>query len=139
MFPSWNKKDKNLLLKNLPAHCEFLVLLAAKSWRMKANFPLVRTDKSVIDVLVPLLAAAPLESESGKDGDDGESVKRNELSMRTIWSKVGLKLGSSTQHDCMINARSGDISSGRLGLSCCILICQQYLHVKMQENNRYRF
>lgn len=124
------KKDNNFS-KILPAHCKFFVLLAAKRWRIKANFPLVRADKSFIETL--LAAASLTSSESGKDDCDGESVKRNELSMRTIWLKLGLKLGSSTQHDCMINARSGDISSGRLGLSCCILICQQYLYVRMQE------
>lgn len=44
---------------------------------MKANFPLVRTDKSLIEAFVPLLAAAAAASfgsESGKDCGDGESV-----------------------------------------------------------------
>lgn len=43
---------------------------------MKPNFPLVRTDKSLIDAFVPLLdaAAASFGSESGKDCGDGESV-----------------------------------------------------------------
>jgi hypothetical protein len=80
----------------------------------------VREENSV---MVPLLDdAASLVSDSGKDGvgEGGESVKRNALSIRMIWLKLGLKLGSSTQHDCMINARSGDTSSGRAGLSCCI-------------------
>lgn len=103
--------------KKLTAHCEFLVLLALNSCLRKANFPLVRTDNSL---MVPLLAAASLESVSGIGGEGGDSLKRNELSMRMIWLKVGLKLGSSTQHDWMIKARSGDISSGSRGLSCCI-------------------
>ena len=64
---SWNKKKKNF--KNLPAHCEFLVLFAAKSWRRKENFPLVRADNSV---MVPLLdIAAPLVSDSSSNDDGG--------------------------------------------------------------------
>lgn len=99
-----------------PGHCEFLVLLAAKSWRRKANFPLAR---AVDSAMVPLLVvAASLESGSCEDCGGGEMVKRKVLSMRMIWLKLGLMLGSSTQHDCMMKARSGDISSGRAGLSC---------------------
>jgi len=71
--------------------------------------------------MVPLLvvAAASLESGSCEDCVGGKRVKRKVLSMRMIWLKLGLMLGSSTQHDCMMKARSGDISSGRAGLSCC--------------------
>ena len=101
-----------------PVHGVFLVFFAVNKCRMKENFPLARADKSFI-VSLSLLAAASLVSESGKDGV-GESVKRNELSMRTIWLKLGLWLGSSTQHDCMMNARSWDMSSGRVGRSCCV-------------------
>lgn len=100
-----------------PGHCEFLVLLEAKSWRIKASFPLFR---AVDSAMVPLLvvAAASLESGSCEDCVGGKRVKRKVLSMRMIWLKLGLMLGSSTQHDCMMKARSGDISSGRAGLSC---------------------
>lgn len=76
--------------------------------------------------MVPLLvAAASLVRDSDMDGKGGERVKRKALSMRMIWLKLGLMLGSSTQHDCTINARSGDISSGRLGLSCCTFLIKQ--------------
>lgn len=119
---SWNKKKD---FKNLPAHCEFLVLFAAKSWRKKENFPLVRADNSV---MVPLLGtAAPLVLDSSSNDDGGgETLKLKVFSMRMIWLKLGRMLGSSTQHDCMINARSGDMSSGRPGRSCCILRHHRY-------------
>lgn len=123
-FP-FELERKKLFCKNLPTHCEFLVLFAAKSWRRKENFPLVRADNSV---MVPLLGmAAPLVSDSSSDDDGGGvTLKWNVLSMRMIWLKLGRILGSSTQHDCMINARSGEMSSGRLGRSCCIL--RKYHH-----------
>lgn len=114
----WPSKNWNSKLPKIPpGHCEFLVLLEAKSWRIKASFPLFR---AVDSAMVPLLvvAAASLESGSCEDCVGGKRVKRKVLSMRMIWLKLGLMLGSSTQHDCMMKARSGDISSGRAGLSC---------------------
>lgn len=68
--------DKALL------QCTFLVLLAAKSWRIKENFPLARTDASVI---IPLLAIDALEVLVLCEGiGGGNSVKRNSFSMRII-------------------------------------------------------
>ena len=116
-----------------PAHCVFLVLLALNSCLIKANFPLARLDKS-LNVSFSLLAAASLVSESSDDGV-GESVKTNELSMRTIWLKLGLRLGCSTQHDWMMNARSGDILSGRLGRSCCIIRLQKVMNKSTWKGN----
>lgn len=88
------------MCQNLPTHCEFLVFLAVKSWRMKANFPFARVD---ISFMVPLLeVASSLGSDSVTDCGDsggGARVKRKELSMRIIWLKLGRILGSSTQHD----------------------------------------
>ena len=77
-------------------------------------------------MIVPLLdVGVSVVSDFGEDGEDGDegggSVNRYALSMRMIWLKLGLILESSTQHDCTINARSGGMSPGILGLSCCIL------------------
>lgn len=101
----------------LYGHCEFLVFLAAKIWRRKENFRLERAESSV-----PGAASSPL-SDSSRDGEGGGGgrVKTNALSMRMIWSKLGLRFGSSTQHDWMMNASSGEMSSERFGLSCCFM------------------
>ena len=88
---------------------------------MKENFPLARAENSVMVPFLLAAASASLVSDSGNDGEGGESVKRNVLSRRMIWLKLGLRFGSSTQHDCMMKASSGEISSGRVGLSCCII------------------
>lgn len=100
-----------------------MVLLEENKCRINENFTLFRVEKSV---MVPLLviASGSFSGSSGIEGDGCWSVKWNSLSKRIIWLKLGLMLGSSTQHDCMIKARSGDISSGRLGLSCCKLKCK---------------
>lgn len=85
------------LVKMCIAHCEFLALLAAKSWRRKPNLPLDRADNAL---MLPLLVTeASVASDSGEDGEGGASVKRNVLSRRMIWLKLGRILGSSTQHD----------------------------------------
>lgn len=95
-----------------------MVLFEEKRWRIKENFTLFRVEKSV---MAPLLVTASGSSSGsgGAESGGGWSVRMNSLSMRIIWLKLGLMLGSSTQHDCMMKARSGDMSSGRLGLSCC--------------------
>lgn len=123
-MPAFFELEQKKLSKILPTYCKFLVLLAVKSWRRKANFPLARAENSVMAPL--LVAAASLVSDSGTDGEGGLSVKRKALSMRMIWLKLGLKLGSSTQHDWTINARSGDISSGRPGLACYVIDNNEY-------------
>lgn len=118
MLPQACGKE-NKLFKNLTPYCEFLALLAANSWRRNPNFPLARAENSVIAPL--LVVAVSVVSDAGEDGEGGGSVNRYALSMRMIWLKLGLMLGSSTQHDCTINARSAGMSPGILGLSCCIL------------------
>lgn len=69
----------------------------AKSWRMKANFPLARLENSMMAPFLVISASEGLVSD--EVGDDGLSVKRNSLSIRMIWLKLGRILGSSTQHD----------------------------------------
>lgn len=109
----------------LPGYCEFLVFFAANSWRIKANFPLARAENSVI---VPLLVTvvASLDSASGRGVAvavavaGAGSVNKNSFSILIIWLKLGRRLGSSTQQDLIMKARSGGISSGIEGLSCCI-------------------
>lgn len=98
---------------------ELRAFLVAKSWRRNANFPLARLENSM---MVPfLVSSASEELVSGGDGDvDGLSVKRNSWSIRMIWLKLGRMFGSSTQHDWIIYASSAGVSSGRVGLSCCI-------------------
>ena len=92
-----------------------MFLLAAKSWRMKANFPFGRMENSVMARPLVLLVAV-----SGRGwGGGGVRVRRNSLSSLIIWLKLGLMFGSSTQQDCTMNARLGDIPSGITGLSCC--------------------
>ena len=99
----------------------FDLLVAAKSWRMNENFPFARAENSVIAPL--LVEASWLTTDSGRrgcwGGSGGATVKIYSFSMRIIWLKLGRKLGSSTQHDCMMKARSEAISSGIVGLSCC--------------------
>lgn len=93
---------KNKLFKNYTPYCEFLVFLAANSWRRNPNFPLARTENSVIAPLLVVAAAVSVVFDAGEDSEDGEgsgSVNRYSLSMRMIWLKLGLMLGSSTQHD----------------------------------------
>uniref|UniRef100_K4CS71 Uncharacterized protein n=1 Tax=Solanum lycopersicum TaxID=4081 RepID=K4CS71_SOLLC len=104
-----------------------LFQLLTKSWRRKANFPFARAENSTI---VPLLATVcSTGSVASRDGEGSGSVKRYAVSIRIIWLKLGRMLGSSTQHDCMINAKSGEISSGRLGLSWYVFGIFQFSHV----------
>lgn len=122
--------------KILPtSHCEFLVFLAVKICRIKENFRLERAENSVIvPSLLPAVtsvSSTASQSSGGQEGGGGR-VKRNVLSMRIIWSKLGLRLGSSTQHDCMMNASSGEISSERFGLSCCFQVSEKGQKWKFQ-------
>lgn len=81
-MPAFYELEQKKLSKILPTYCKFLVLLAVKSWRRKANFPLARAENSVM--APSLVAAASLVSDSGTDGEGGLSVKRKALSMRMI-------------------------------------------------------
>ena len=117
VYISYSSKKEAFSFKNLPAaHCEFLVFFAAKSWRRKANFPLERADNTLMVPLLLVTAAASstVSGSSGMEGEGSGRVNRNSLSMRIIWLKLGRMFGSSTQHDCMMNAKSGDMSSGIL-------------------------
>lgn len=85
---------------------------------MKENFLRGRVDDSVVSV--PLVSVTLLDTvaTASGSGEGAGSIKRNALSMRMIWSKVGRIFGSSTQHDCIIKTSSCGMSSGRFGLIC---------------------
>lgn len=95
-------------------------------------------------MMVPLLVTtgASLVSDSDKDGPGGGRVKRKALSILMIWLKLGLRLGSSTQHDWMIKASSWEISSGILGLSCCnqntLVFSPSIIHKLMELKNDFK-
>ncbi|KAB1215051.1 hypothetical protein CJ030_MR4G018565 [Morella rubra] len=83
--------------------------------------------------MAPLLVAAAWVFDSAKDGEGGESVKRNALSMRMIWLKLGLRLGSSTQHDCMMKASSGRYLPEDQASLCCFSDLHQYTVNNLKE------
>lgn len=112
-YPSKNNGSK------CTRHYEFMAFLLAKSWRRKANLPLARVENSIMAPF--LVTSASDELGSCKGSEAGLSVNRNSFSIRMIWLKLGRIFGSSTQHDWIIKASSGGMSSGRAGLSCCIL------------------
>lgn len=84
---------------------------------MKANFPFARLENSVM--APPLVLLVSVSGRGWGGGGGGVRVRRNSLSSLIIWLKLGLMFGSSTQQDCTMKARLGDIPSGIPGLSCC--------------------
>ena len=55
---------------------------------------------------------------SGSGEGGGARVRRNSLRVWMIWTKLGRKMGSSIQQDCIREASSAGISSLISGLAC---------------------
>lgn len=98
--------------------CKFMAFFVANSCLRNANFFLVRPNSIIVPLF--LISASVDFVFSGTDGDGSPWTNRNSFTIRIIWLKLGLILESSTQHDCIMKARSGGVASGITGLSCCI-------------------
>lgn len=106
----------NPKLPNTLTHHVLLLpgLLAAVNICLKnENLRPVLADGAGIIAIIPFNPG----SDGGETGGEG-SLDRNAASIWVNWSKLGRMLESSVQHDLIMHASSGGMSSANVGLIC---------------------
>lgn len=111
----------------------------ANRWRTTESLLVARETMEETEELLLLsddvVSSDSVVSSSDSEGGGGGIVRRKASSMRMIWLKLGRIAGSSTQHDCTMDASSWGVSSGKAGRTCCHRK-QEKIWVRLVDSNR---